>query len=137
MFKFTIDLSISNLVSYRDLLAINAIGFAMVMMSLQARLKYLVTEAYHNNSYIRDQTYPVVQLVNRVSYWGFFFVISVAVQIIGSFSVAYGASTEFLNLAFLLTSAAFLAFFYSYGKYLIGYRTRDLAIFRWWVSGEQ
>jgi hypothetical protein len=134
MFKFTIDLTISNLITYRDLIGINAIGFALVMMSLQGRLKYLVTDAYHNDPFIRAQAYPVVQIINRVSYWGFFFILSVIVQIAGAFDVVKSFAHYMLNLAFLLTSLAFVAFFQAYIKYLVGYRTRDIAIFRWWQS---
>lgn len=126
--KFTLNLNISNILTSKELLAINSIGFALVVLSLKSRLTYLISPNYHNDQYIRDLAYPTVVFINRITYWGIFFIFSIIIQLSTFLEVLQDCQKSLLNFAFLLTASAFLTLFVYYIQYLIGTRFRD-----WWL----
>lgn len=119
MFKFTIDLSISQILSINDLLILNSIGFGLILLSVQARLQYLTSTAYHENDLIREMSYPVVVLVNRISFCGLPFMLSILILVVSAFSWASCYYKELFNSSFLLTAFSYLAFFCFYLRYLL------------------
>ena len=55
-FKFTLNLNISDILTFNELLTINSIGFALIVLSLKSRLTYLISPNYHNDQYIQRST---------------------------------------------------------------------------------
>lgn len=133
-FKFTVDLTVSDILSHKELLAVNSIGFGLILLAMKARLTYLVSEAYHTDDYIREISYPVVVFVNRISYWGILFILSILVQLTSYFSWTKEYCSVLLNIAFLLTAITFLAFFIYYLQYMLGARLKDRLWFNLWVK---
>ena len=127
-FKFTLNLNISNILTFKELLTINSIGFALIVLSLKSRLTYLISPNYHNDQFIRDLAYPTVVFINRITYWGVFFIISIIIQLSMFLEVLQGYQKPLFNFAFLFTASTFLTFFVYYIQYLIGTRFRD-----WWL----
>ena len=134
IFQFTIDLTVSNTLKPSDLLVINSIGFALIVLSLSGRLNYIFSETYHNNQAAVDMGYPVLIFVNRISYWGMLFVLSLMLQICTFFNIFEPFKSILFNLSFLLTSFGFIALFWFYIVYLFGSRLLDILAFRRWIT---
>ena len=120
-----------------ELLTINSIGVALIVFSLSSRLTYLISSDYHSNQSIRELAYPTVVLINRISYWGVFFAISIIIQLF-TFLTPLQAHDKVLlfYIASLFTVFAFSTFLFFYIKYIIGIGTRfrEWRLFNRWLN---
>lgn len=133
MFKFIIDLTVSSYLTTNELLVINSIGIAIIMLSFSARLQWMLSESFHNDIIIRNLSYPVVNFVNRISYWGVLFLLSIVIQIITFFQSFDRTREVLLNISFLITSTAFLVISVLYIIFILRTSFRESHLFNDWV----
>lgn len=111
----SLDFSFVRSINTNWLLGIDTAGIALAAVCIQSRLHYMTSNFYIRNEAVRSSCDPTIIFINRMTVYGFFFVLSLSSLLLSVLMF----SEPLTLLAVFLAVAAFLVTTYQYARYLL------------------